>query len=114
MTLERRGVASTSNAGASIAPRVREVYESAVDTILLKREIASVEFKDLKLRELLPGDEAKARNPIERAILSQSLKLMYAVQNSQFAGEFAILRRNFAAQFSDRLSHRSIISLQPR
>ena len=112
LTLERRGVASTSNAGASIPPRVREVYESAVDTILLKREIASVEFKDLKLRELLPGDEAKARNPIERAILSQSLKLMYAVQNSQFAGEFAILRRNFAAQFSDRLSHQSIITLQ--
>ena len=89
---------------------MREVYESAVDTILLKREIASVEFKDLKLRELLPGDEAKARNPIERAILSQSLKLMYAA-------EFAIRRRtillrNFAAQFSDRLPHQSIISLQ--
>lgn len=78
LTLERRGVASTSDAGAlEVAPRVRDVYEAAIDSILLKREIASVEFKDLKLRELLPGDEAKARNPIERAILSQSLKLIW-------------------------------------
>ena len=70
-----------------------------MDTILLKREIASVEFKDLKLRELLPGDEAKALQPDRaRDFVAESLKLMYAVQNSQFAGEFT-LRRNFAAQF---------------
>ena len=69
---------TAASAGAlEVAPRVREVYEAAIDSILLKREIASVEFKDLKLRELLPGDEAKARNPIERAILSQSLKLIW-------------------------------------
>ena len=111
LTLERRGVASTSNAGASIAPRVREVYESAVDTILLKREIASVEFKDLKLRELLPGDEAKARNPIERAILSQSLKLMYAVQNSQFCGAI-LLRNSPTACLTNPSSHCSWVTLE--
>ena len=43
---------------------MREVYESAVDTILLKREIASVEFKDLKLRELVSRATACHQPPL--------------------------------------------------
>ena len=78
LTLERRGVSTSSAADAlEVAPRVREVYEAAVDSILLRREIGDAQFQDLKLYELLPSDAGNGKTAIERAILSQSMKVIW-------------------------------------
>ena len=122
LTLERKGVTSTSDANARVAPRVREVYETAVDSILLRREIGDVKFQDLKLYELLPSDAGNGKTAIERAILSQSMKVIWvtlevprklsarnSLRNSsaQVGAQFAVTRAAYLYRFSSRRKRRA-------